>query len=67
MVPEVVGLGLSEEDGAMRDNGLEGGKKDRADADDEWDWSADQAMDFNTLFGADAGLERLGEREDMVF
>ncbi|KAK0769089.1 hypothetical protein LTR38_017981, partial [Friedmanniomyces endolithicus] len=37
-----------------------GGKEEKAAEEvDEWEWSADERTDWNTLFGANAGLEGL--------
>ncbi|KAK0276227.1 hypothetical protein LTR35_010550 [Friedmanniomyces endolithicus] len=49
---------MGEDDGAEKDGGKgeEDGKKGGFD---EWDWSADERTDWNTLFGANAGLEGL--------
>ncbi|KAK3657997.1 hypothetical protein LTR56_000794 [Elasticomyces elasticus] len=65
-VPEALrrltlGLGASpsnnNEDVDMTDGDGEKNEK-KADV-DEWDWSADERTDWNTLFGANAGLEGL--------
>ncbi|KAK0320372.1 hypothetical protein LTR82_008486 [Friedmanniomyces endolithicus] len=54
-------LEMGEGDGMEKGSGKveEGGETGKAEEVDEWDWSADERTDWNTLFGASAGLEGL--------